>query len=431
MSGERYGRALGVAEVTAGVAVEVFAALIGLLSAAVVLWRPAWAFGTLVAASIWVEVVHAGTASHWQYVPWLVPAFVVLVQAARAGPWRIRWEPLVAWSAAYGVWVVLVAVVHHGTGDLNYAAGVPVVLVTALVALPRVHAQVGGRPWHQLLMVLAGATGLLSLAAGVAALGFHQGFPVPVGSHTLLAWQWPFANKNTLGFLTAFGVPAAAILLVEREEPRWLWWVAGILSVMGLALSYSRTGWIAAAVGVLVVAGVVYGRRGVLWAVAGVVVALGLVTAKTGVHRLINLFKHGLSGRTLLWRAALRVARSHWLAGVGPGQSPTAMAPYVPPAFVGLTPSNGPLETLVELGLVGLLLWAAVVAAAIVAAWQRATSVRHFGLWLALLVAGLVEQLAESSFLGGISFEDYLFLAVLAVVVSWRGQDRRAGKEAA
>lgn len=415
----------------AGVTVEVFAVLLGLLSAAVIVWRPAWAFGTLVAASIWVEVVHAGTASHWQYVPWLVPAAVVLVLAVRAGPWRVRWEPLVAWSAVYAAWVVLVAVVHHGTGDLNYAAGVPVVLVTALWALPRVHAQAGGRPWHQLLMVLAGATAILSLAAGVAALKFHQGFPVPVGSHTLLAWQWPFANKNTLGFLTAFGVPAAAILLVERERPRWVWWVAAIVSVCGLALSYSRTGWIAAAVGVLVVAGVVYGRRGILWALGGVVVAFGLVTAKTGVHRLVSLFKHGLSGRTLLWRAALHVAKSHWLLGVGPGQSPPAMAPHVPPAYVGLTPSNGPLETLVELGLMGLLLWAAVVAAGIVAAWQRAISVRHFGLWLALLVAGLVEQLAESSFLGGISFEDYLFLAVLAVVVCWRDQDRRKDREAA
>ena len=415
-----------------GVVAEVFAGLLGLLAAGVILWRPAWAFGTLVAASIGVEVVHASTASHWQYVPWLVPAFVVLVLSLRAGRWRMRWEPVLAWSAAYAVWVVLVAVVHHRTGDLNYAVGVPVVLATALWALPRLHAQVGGRPWHQLLMVLAGATALLSLAAGVAALGFHQGFPVPVGSRTLLAWQWPFANKNTLGFLTAFGVPAAAILLVERERPRGIWWTAAILSVMGLALSYSRTGWIAAAVGVLVVVGVVYGRGGVLWGLGGVVAVFALVTAKTGVHRLISLFKHGLSGRTLLWRAALHVAQNHWFLGVGPGQSPSALAPYVPAAYVGLTPSNGPLETLVELGLVGLLLWAAVVACAIVAVWHRAASVRHFGLWAALLVAGLVEQLAESSFLGGISFEDYLFLAVLAVVVCWRHADgHRAGKEAA
>ncbi len=398
---------------------DFWAVLLGIGSAAIIGWRRNWAFGTLAADSIWVEVVHAHTDSHWQYAPWLIPAAAVLLLALKAGG-RVHWSPLVAWGAVYTAWVVLVALVHHASGDLNYAAGVPVVMATGLWALPRVHQEAGGRPWHQLLMVLAGATALLSLAAGVAAVKFHQGFPVPVGSHTLLAWQWPFANKNTLGFLTAFGVPAAAILLVEgTERPRWLWWAAGILSVMGLALSYSRTGWIAAAVGVLVVAAVVFGRRGVLWVLGGAAAALGLVTAKTGLHRLLALFKHGLSGRTLLWRAALSVARSHWLFGVGPGQSPGAMAPYVPRAYVGLTPSNGPLETLVEVGIVGLLLWAAVVAAAIAAAWQRATSVRHFGLWLALLVAGLVEQLAESSFLGGISFEDYLFLAVVAVVLCW------------
>lgn len=403
-----------------GAAIEGLAVLVGLGAAAVVAVRPNWAFGVLVAASIWVEVIHAGTDTSWQYVPWIVPAVVVLWLAVRAKPvWGRRPPAFVWWAGAYTLEVLVSAVVHHASGGWSYAVGVPVVMLTAVWALPRVTGAFGGDGWRQLVMVTAAATALLSLAAGVAALAFHVGFPVPVGHRTILAWQWPFANKNTLGFLTAFGVPCAAVVLIELERRSWWWWTAGVLALLGLGLSYARTGWIAAAVGVLVAILMTYGRRGLTWGAAGLVVAFLLVVAKTGVHRLANLFAHGLSGRTQLWRAALTVARTHWLDGVGPGQSPAALTPLVPPQYAGLTPSNGPLETLVELGVAGLVLWVGVVASAVAAAWARAESGRRFGLWLALVAAGLVEQLAESSFLGGISFEDYLFLAVLAVVLCW------------
>lgn len=262
----------------------------------------------------------------------------------------------------------------------------------------------------------------------MAALAFHQGFPVPVGHRILLAWQWPFANKNTLGFLAAFGVPAAIATLVElRGRTAWWWWAVAVLSVMGLGLSYARTAWVAAAVGSLVVVAVAYGRRGLWGGILGVVAAFLLVTAKTGVHRLVALFGHGLSGRTTLWLAALKAARAHAVFGVGPGQSPAALAPLVPPAFAGLTPSNAVLETLVELGVVGLALWLGVLAAAVATAWQRAASLQRFWLWAALAVAGLLEQMGEASFLGGISFEDYLFLALLAVVLTW--PEREGGGE--
>jgi len=409
-----------------GTAIEWLAALVGVGCAAVVAVRPTWAFGVLVAASIWVEVIHAGTDSSWQYVPWILPALVVLWLAVRTRPlFDGRPPALVWWAGAYALEVLVSAVIHRASGDWSYAVGVPVVMLTAMWALPRVTRAVGGDAWRQLVMVTAAATALLSLAAGVAALGFHVGFPVPVGHRTLLAWQWPFANKNTLGFLTAFGVPAAAVVLIDLER-RWWWWAVGGLALLGLGLSYARTGWIAAAVGVLVVILVAYGRRGLTWGVVGLVAAFLLVVAKTGVHRLANLFAHGLSGRTQLWRAALTVAGAHVVDGVGPGQSPAALAPLVPPQYAGLTPSNGPLETLVELGVVGLLLWVGVVASAVAAAWTRAATLRRFGLWLGLGAAGLVEQLAESSFLGGISFEDYLFLAVLAVVLCWPESGSRA-----
>jgi putative inorganic carbon (HCO3(-)) transporter len=410
----------------AGTPIEVLAVLFGVALGAVAAWKPAWSFGVLLAASVAVEVVHAGTDAHWQYVPWLIPAAVAVVQAMRRHLSAPHAGTLVKWAAAYALWVLAVALIHHASGDLPYAAGVPVVMVVALWALPRISAATGADAWTQFLRVTATLTALMSFAAGVAALAFHQGFPVPVGHRILLAWQWPFANKNTLGFLAAFGVPAAIATLVEcRGRQAWWWWVVAVLAVVGLGLSYARTAWVAAAVGSLVVVAVAYGRRGLWGGMLGVVAAFLLVAAKTGVHRLAALFGHGLSGRTKLWGAALQAARAHVVFGVGPGQSPAALTPLVPPAFAGLTPSNAVLETLVELGAVGVALWIAVLAAAVATAWQRAASLQRFGLWAALAVAGLVEQMGEASFLGGISFEDYLFLALLVVVITW--PDREGG----
>jgi putative inorganic carbon (HCO3(-)) transporter len=243
---------------------------------------------------------------------------------------------------------------------------------------------------------------------------------VPVGGRTLLAWQWPFANKNTLGYLGALGVPAAAALALDARGGARAGWTAVLLvDLVGLGMSYARTGWIAAAVGLVVlILGLARGRArvGLLAALAA---AAALVVVKTGATRLDALWGHGLSGRGGLWAAALAVFRQHPLLGVGPGNAPTALAPYVSAAYRGLTPHDGALETLVELGLPGLVLAGGAVVAALVRAIRVRGGTPLFWVWLALLLAALTEQVAESAFFGGVSFEDYLLSALVASVVGW------------
>lgn len=402
--------------------VTIFLVAVVVVSCALMVFEPGWAPGVLVADSVAVEVVHGAVPAAWQYAPWLFPAAIlVLVVWFRRRRFRPPPETAVAWAAGlYAAWVALSGALNWRTGDLRYAVGVPFVLLVLFWALPRVAAERRTAPFVQLLRVVALAMAVLSAAAGVAALSAHVGYVVPVGRRQLLAWQWPFANKNTLGYLGALGVPAAAALALDARGTARLGW-AGVLLVdlVGLGMSYARTGWIAAAVGLVVMVATLARGRARVGLLAVFAAVLALVVVKTGTARLDALWGHGLSGRGGLWEAALVVFRQHPLLGVGPGNAPQALAPYVPAAYRGLTPHDGALETLVELGLPGLVL----VVAAVVGAVVRAVRVRGgtplFWAWLGLLFAALTEQVAESAFFGGVSFEDYLLTALVASVVTW------------
>lgn len=397
-----------------------------MISVAILLWRPQSAPAVLAANAVMVEVIHASLPTFVQYVPWLVSAVVVLLLTWRKNARLPDFgSPLVLLALLYTVWLMLTAIIHRSSGDLKYAAGVPLVMAVLFWAIPNLSS--GLKPFRQVLGVAAVATALFSITAGIAALKFHSGFPVPVGHRTLLAWQWPFANKNTLGFLAAFGVPSGVALALScRTWQRWLWWIVAGISSVGMLMSYARTSWIAVAVGLVVLA-IGYGRwKGLLLVILLGILGGGALVAKTGVHRLIALWHHGLSGRVGLWKAAAKVVALHPLLGVGPGNSPAAMAPFVAAAFRGLTPSNAFLETAVELGIVGLVLMLGIILTSFLRAVQtRTMEVQWRWIYAAILLAGLTEQMAESGFIGGISFEDYLFAAILASVLVWsRGSSK-------
>ncbi len=410
--------------------------IVSVVGSLFVLLGPRNAPAILVADSIIVEILHALSSSRLEYVPWLVTGVVVLLVAwrrpERDAPPKSVGLGLLAFL--YALWAVVVCLVHLPS-DRPYLVGIPFVLLVTFWALPRlVSVRTMAGPFVQLLGTTAVAGAVLALSAGVAALHFHIGYVVPVGHRHLLAWQWPFANKNTLGYLEAWAVPAAAgLAVITPGGGRALWWLVALMAAAGLGFSYARTAWIAAVVGVLLLA---IGR----WRWSGVVgvLVVGLIGAaavikKAGLKRLTALWAHGLSGRGGLWRAALTVTRHHPVFGVGPGNSPAALAPYVPPAFRGLTPHDAILETLVELGIPGLILLAGVVIMAIRVAVLRAPTWQHGWALIALLGAGLTEMLAESAFFGGVSFEDYLVTALLAAVVAWSGNGmgaraRRSGR---
>ncbi|MCL8208432.1 MAG: hypothetical protein K6V97_10225 [Actinomycetia bacterium] len=367
------------------------------------------------------------------YAPWIIGMGFLLptVLTRRFGQaLREQSRPLWGFLAAYAVWVLLssrFSPISHGVlfdlGSLGAAA-------VNLVGLPLVVAL--RQEWRTVFRLWA----VVALGFGwyaVAALLFaHHGMAVPLGHHQVTALAGPF-NKNTLGVLLWYGVGASLFLaLVEDGPQRWIW-AAFTLLLAALELgTLARSSWIAAAVAAWLLVWLLRPRWGRIVTGVGVVALAGAAFAAR--HLAGNLVSRGLSGRPVLWEAALRfVGHGHWIFGAGFGNGTLAIQPLVPPAFRGLSPTSTYLTLLVELGLPGLLLVGAFVA------WAVGRLVRPDGTSLpeperrgvlALLVAALVQGFAETFYLGGVTFV-HVYLAVLLglAVVRGPGREVRAAAE--
>ncbi len=402
---------------------------LSLLGLAAGLLRPRMGWLWLILASVLVEVLHAFSPGVSQYGPW-VGVFIGIF-AAELVNWRL-WLSHLRTSRRYFWWVALylaalIVATIFGIDlrvSMRYALGVPAVLWVATLYLPQI-ARSGSVTEQKLAQSWALVGVLMTLTAGLGALIFHSGFPVPVGHRIILAWQWPFANKNTLGMLMTFAVPAAFGLIFYPGQlwgGRWPATVMAIIVIVGDALSYARSGWIASLIGMAVFVLAYFGRRGFLGMAIGLPIAAVALVMKTGIRRWTLLWDKGLNGRTILWRAGLKALQHRWLFGVGPGNSPQAILPYVPRAYAGLTPHDSILRTAVELGIVGLMIWLVIVVGSVLKSGQdfwlsREGSVTRWNtsIIMALLLATLAQQMVESLFLGGVSFGDFFF----TILVGW------------
>lgn len=399
------------------------AIILGIIGIAAVWRRPRWVWWWTALGSVALEVIHhwyAGVGQYFPVVGGVLGAMLAFLPDRRLWEFFRRYQSRYLFFFLYtlAVWISLIVSIDRAI-SLRYALGVPAILWLSALVLPYLIDR-GQMTAQDLLkpMIISGV--LLTLTAGAAALEFHSGFSVPVGHHHLLAWEWPFANKNTLGMLLMFSATASFALFLDNRvgSGRILYGLGFVVTLMGVVLSYARTSWIATVVGLILLVIFRYRKRGV-WAVAGGGVVLGgAAVLVTGVHKWQKLWAHGLTGRTGLWIAALKAARLHPFFGVGAGNSPQALYPFVPAIYRGLTPSDSILRTLVELGGVGLVVWTVIILVALYRVFW--VSPMTFG-WTAValgavLFASLVEQAAESMFLGGVFFGDLFFTALVGTV---------------
>ncbi len=201
-------------------------------------------------------------------------------------------------------------------------------------------------------------------------------------------------NPNELGVPLAAGIVLAAALSANRAWPalaRLAALGAAGVCMVGMFLTVSRQAALGLGVALLATpfaAG--HGRRlaalGLVGlALGGGVVWLGLIAPASTVNRITHGDKYGGNGRQDLWRVGWRMVRAHPVQGVGAGNFPVSSVHYL--LQPGRTtedslivdqpkvPHNIYLNVLAELGVVGITLFAAILASCL---WSALAAARTF-----------------------------------------------------
>lgn len=200
-------------------------------------------------------------------------------------------------------------------------------------------------------------------------------------------------DPNELGVILALGLPMAWYLGFADPQRRlpWIWRLYLPLGITGILLTGSRGAFLTALVALAIIPWTLTRVR-LRTKVALYALAFGSLMLATTFVPAATLSRIGstradieaghFGGRIFIWMAGLEVAREHPLAGVGAG----AFGPAVAPTLHSEMASHQTfLEILVEQGLVGLLLFAAVVVAAIRPLRLLPTLQRR--LWIVLLAS--------------------------------------------
>lgn len=332
-------------------------------------------------------------------------AATVLVAADQGSYFARSWPWVGLALAATGALALLApSDVRAGRAELTFVAAIVAVTLWTLVSwfwseepsntlqeALRAPIYVAAAVTFVTLAGMGGSLGLVcGLAAGTTGLAVYALFDRSLahGRGELLAA--PLGYANALGALCAIGLAILGVLAWHaRRTPLLAASLLGAaaLLVVALSLTSSRGSWVALAAA-LFVAGAERRRAWAAVAVAAGLAAVGAVTAFATVPRL-------LQARGDYWHAAWHVIKGHPLAGTGAGTYDLAWAAYGDFARWGeaLDAHSLYVETLAELGIVGLVLVLALLAPAVASLRREslplASSVSLAGAVAFLVHAGL------------------------------------------
>jgi O-antigen ligase len=279
---------------------------------------------------------------------------------------------LAAWTALSALWSPL--------PDASLLDAQRTLLYVALIVAAVV---VGGR-------LLAGTLAAIGLVCAYAVgQRLLQGPPDPPRPFEGTFLQEPLGYANGLGGMAAIGLAAVSVLLL-LPRLRLLAVALGGLFVVTLALTGSRGGWLAALAGAAVALALASGRRGLALACAAATgLALALALAVPAGSLVDEAFAHGGGERVWYWHVAWHEVSESPVVGRGAGTFELSWLEQQPrPDFVRDAHSLY-LETLAELGLVGLALLGLALAPPLVAAFRGASAAAAGGYVAFLFHAGV------------------------------------------
>jgi len=219
-------------------------------------------------------------------------------------------------------------------------------------------------------------------------------------------------SPDVIGVIFVLSIPLTVALALGATDTRQrrLWWLAVGLQFVALALTYTRTSLVIAAVIAAVLLVMARSFRPLLLAGA-VVVVMALVTPLGA--RLVG----DANDRMALWTSAVRMMEDHPLTGVGPDMIMQVYPHYRDKTAVNeRTPHlhNVPLQIAAERGVPALIVWIWFIVVLVRDFWRRRhslyPSLSNTGLAVigAMLAAGLFEY----------NFGDSEFLMLFLVLVT-------------
>jgi O-antigen ligase len=358
--------------------------------------------------------------------PWLDRAMLAgLLVAAGAIQFSIAIGQTALWLTLVA-WVVSLAVRRERPGAPRWfwplLAYVGISLVAAVFSIDRYQSL--GATKQMLLFLVVPAT--YSIAAGKRAHTVWQVI-ITVGAISAIVGviEYGVLNYDSLGqrprgtlghYMTYSGLlmlvvcSVAARLLYERRD--WIWPALVMPAlVVALALTFTRSAWVGACVGVGLLL-LLRDRRliGVLPVVAALFIALAPAAITDRAYSMFNLKDPTNRDRLAMLEAGSAIVKRYPLTGVGPNVVHEIYPNYRQTSAVEQTPPhlhNVPLQIAAERGLPALGIWLWFVLSAAVGLWQRFRTDRSrylaaagLGALAAMLAAGFFEyNFGDSEFL--------------------------------
>ncbi len=172
-----------------------------------------------------------------------------------------------------------------------------------------------------------------------------------------------FGNPNNFAeFLMLFIPFAFAYAITLKNNSYKIFCLAGVIFGFGaLLLTYSRSGWIAFAVALIIYI-MLYNKKYLpyLIIVAFFVIPLLPQSILNRILTIGNLEDTSSSYRLMIWSGCLKLLSVHWLAGLGPG---CGGFQYIFPLYAIISTSEAPhshmqfMEIAIELGIVGFIIY--------------------------------------------------------------------------
>jgi len=210
------------------------------------------------------------------------------------------------------------------------------------------------------------------IGAWVATISTLYSFAAGIGDNVDRAegrYTLAGSNENEQGIILALGVAAACYLLASNKAPRMFWFLSVPVLVIAVLFTGSRGSLISTAIALLMFPFSLrsFSRTskiaGVIALAAASVLAMAVLPAATleRARSIPDELTGGtLTKRTYIWSAGLEAYREHPILGVGAGAFEASVYKQLDIAYVA---HNSYLSVLVELGAVGMILFAALLAA--------------------------------------------------------------------